>query len=99
MLDFRDRLEGAALDDDAGPTRLAELSDGLIDGFRAAMDSDLNSAEALAALFMFVKEVNAELDRAGDRLRPEDRAAALEALDRVDQVLGLIEVASSGREI
>jgi cysteinyl-tRNA synthetase len=63
------------------------------------MDGDLNSAEALAALFMFVKEVNAELDRVGDQVRPDDQAVALDALERVDQVLGLVEVARSGREI
>jgi cysteinyl-tRNA synthetase len=99
LLDFRDRLDGAAVAGDAEPTRLGELASGLVEGFRTAMDNDLNSAEALAALFVFVKDVNAELDRAGDRLQPDDRAAALEALERVDQVLGLIEVARSGREV
>jgi cysteinyl-tRNA synthetase len=99
LLDFRDRLEGAAAAAHAEPTRLPELAEGLLDGFRTAMDGDLNSAEALAALFMFVKEVNAELDRVGDQVRPDDQAVALDALERVDQVLGLVEVARSGREI
>jgi len=63
------------------------------------MDDDLNSAEALAALFIFLNEVNAELDRGAAGISEEDRDAGLQALTSMDQVLGLIELASAGRTL
>ena len=99
LLDFHARLEAATEDPAAAASRVADLSAAVVDGFREAMDDDLNSAEALAALFMFVKEVNAELDRSGDRVAPAERAAALEALGSVDQVLGLLETAHRGKAL
>ena len=68
LLDFHARLEAATDDPAAAVTPIPDLSAAMVDGFRDAMDNDLNSAEALAALFVFVKDVNAELDRSGDRV-------------------------------
>jgi cysteinyl-tRNA synthetase len=99
LLDFQARLEAATDDPAAAATRIPELSTAMVDGFREAMDDDLNSAEALAALFVFVKDVNAELDRSGDRVLPADRSGALAALGSVDEVLGLIETARQGAAV
>ena len=61
--------------------------------FEAALDDDLNSSEGLAALFVFVKDANAALDRTGGRARPDELAAAQEALASIDRVFGLLELA------
>ena len=53
-------------------------------GFREAMDDDLNASNALAAVFGFVTEVN----KAG--LKGADAQAALEALDNIDEVLNVL---------
>ncbi|MHB1169521.1 MAG: DALR domain-containing protein, partial [Longimicrobiales bacterium] len=61
--------------------------------FEEAMDDDLNTPGALAALFDFVRESNAALDRAGAQVAPADVAAARAALDRMDDVFGVLELA------
>ena len=62
------------------------------------MDNDFNSADALAAVFVFVTAVNAELDAKGG-VPSSDRETALDALRSMDQVLGLLEVAHAGRSL
>jgi cysteinyl-tRNA synthetase len=98
LLDFEARLESLATAPEAPETTLATLAREAVDGFRAAMDEDLNTADALAALFTFVNRVNGELDG-----RPSvpagDREAALEALRSVDRVFGLLEVARASRTV
>jgi len=56
--------------------------------FIDAMDDDLNISEALAAVFMLVRDFNSAADD-GD-LHSKDAAAALELLQEIDQVLGVI---------
>jgi cysteinyl-tRNA synthetase len=97
LLDFEARLEGLDTDPDAPPSVLPGLAKELTADFRAAMDHDFNSADALAVLFMFVSAVNAVLD--GPAVTASDRDAALEALRAVDQVLGLLEVARASRTV
>ena len=99
LLDFRTRLEMAPVKPNASPTRIPALAREGLDRFREGMDDDLNSAEALAALFIFLNEVNAELDRGAAGISEEDRDAGLQALTSMDQVLGLIELASAGRTL
>ena len=53
---------------------------------------DLNSAEALAALFVFVNRVNGELDAAVE-VAECDLEAARAALASMDEVIGLLGVA------
>ncbi|GMV07928.1 MAG: cysteine--tRNA ligase [Gemmatimonadota bacterium] len=92
LLDFEARLEATPADGAAATSRLPELAAEALTGFRAAMDDDFNSADALAALFTFVNRVNGELDgRAA--VSPADRDAALDTLRSMDRVLGLLEVA------
>ena len=59
------------------------------------MDDDLNSAEALAALFVFVNRVNGELDTAS-HVAESDLASARQALASIDEVMGLLSVAREG---
>ena len=98
LLDFESRLEATPVDDGAGPSRLPELSDQAVATFRAAMDSDFNSAEGLAAVFVFVGGVNAVLE-AQPTVSESDRTTAMDALRSLDQVLGLLEVARASRSV
>jgi cysteinyl-tRNA synthetase len=98
MMDFGSRLEELRTDSSASDSVLPGLAEAALTEFRAALDDDFNSADALAAVFRFVSGVNAELDRHGPVLE-EERAAALDALHSMDSVLGLIEVASAHRSV
>ena len=64
--------------------------DALLEAFGAAVADDLNISAALASLFDFVRDVNSAVD-AGE-LGPGDRGRVLDALDRVDEVLGVINM-------
>jgi len=57
--------------------------------FERAMDDDLNVPEALAAVYGFQRAVNSLLD-SGKLSRP-GRDAAVEALERADSVLGVMQ--------
>jgi len=58
--------------------------------FAAALADDLNASKALAALFGFVKDVNKAVEKG---LAPGDRERVFEALEGVDQVLGVLDPA------
>jgi cysteinyl-tRNA synthetase len=92
ILDFERRLSDAVTAADAPLSRLHEAAQRGLDDFEAALDDDLNTPNALAALFNMVREANAELDRDV----PVSRAAvdaARHALLRMDEVLGFIALA------
>ena len=102
LLDFEARLaetvgvDGEEPDGSSGP--LARLAGEAVEAFRAALDDDLNSAEALAALFVFVNRVNGELDAARG-VSEFDLEAARKALASMDEVMGLLSVAREGLEV
>jgi cysteinyl-tRNA synthetase len=78
---------------DAAPAGLAPLAERALADFEAALDDDLNSSGAMAALFVFLKEVNGALDRSGGVVTPDEVTAAREALASMDDVLGILELA------
>lgn len=90
----RDRLRAhpAARDPDPMDTPvLHPAADEALSAFAAAMDQDLNTSVALAALHELVNRVNARLHELGGRAISEaERDAALRAFDRVDAVFGFI---------
>jgi cysteinyl-tRNA synthetase len=98
LLDFESRLEALTVDEEAEASGLPGLAAEAVDAFRTAMDNDFNSADALAAVFVFVGAANAELDARG-RVTAADRDTALTALHDMDQVLGLLEVARASRSV
>ena len=98
LLDFEARLESTPVDGAAAGSPLSSLAETALTEFRAGMDNDFNSADALAAVFRYVSAVNAALDGSGAVL-PDDRDAALSALRSIDSVLGLLEVAHSSRSV
>jgi cysteinyl-tRNA synthetase len=97
LLEFRDRLRTAgALPPSAGAEdRLAAAAGRALAVFEAALDDDLNVPAALAALFTLVREGNAALDASA--ADAPGLQAALAALDRLDQVLGLFELVDRER--
>ena len=98
LLDFDARLEGLAVSDAAPPTELPRVAEEALGSFRAAMDNDFNTADALAAVFSLVGRVNTELDRTRE-VTSADRDAVRRALASIDRVLGLLEVARASRAV
>ncbi len=66
----------------------AEAAERAIASFREAMDDDLNTSLALAAIFNLVNEVNLLID--AKRVSDADRSAILEVLTKIDSVLGIL---------
>jgi cysteinyl-tRNA synthetase len=98
LLDFESRLDGLAVSGGGAATELPQLAREALSSFQSAMDNDLNTADALAALFSLVSRVNAALDRAKE-VSPSDRDAVRHALASIDRVLGLLEVARASRAV
>jgi cysteinyl-tRNA synthetase len=98
LLDFESRLAGLTVSEGAAATELPQVAREGVTSFRAAMDNDLNTADALAALFSLVSRVNAALDRVQE-VAPSDRDAVRDALASIDRVLGLLEVARTSRAV
>ncbi len=86
LRDFRSNIENARSGPDSGPVKIAVNK--AIDGFEAGMDDDLNISPALAAVFDFVRDINAAA--ASDGLSESDRELVLAILRRFDSVLGII---------
>ena len=62
-----------------------------LDEFTAAMDDDLNTSEALGALFPYLRDVNVAVDEGS--LDAAGAAAALDAIRSADRVLGILPTA------
>ena len=82
--DFALRL-GAAT---GGTQKLAELAETFRAEFDEALRDDLNAPRAQAALFVFINQANAELDKRGSDAA--GLAAAREAFARADGVLDIV---------
>ncbi|MFN9296624.1 MAG: cysteine--tRNA ligase [Acidobacteriota bacterium] len=88
LRNYKLRLQSGRLSDGLNES-ISELSRFALHKFEAAMDDDLTTAEALAAVFEYVRETNTLLDQgvfvAGNR------AEALQLLARFDQVFAVLE--------
>ncbi len=83
--EFRERLAAAAPGGQASqPDWLAQAHH----AFRQGLDDDLNTAEALAALFEMVHAGNRRAD--AGQLTPAEAGAALAMLDDMDRVFGFL---------
>jgi cysteinyl-tRNA synthetase len=96
ILDFEARLDDTPTAADAPLSRLADIAERGLQDFEAALDDDLNTPNALAALFNFVREANAELDEVSP-VALQSVNAVRHALGRMDEVLGILELARSER--
>jgi cysteinyl-tRNA synthetase len=88
LRNFKLRLESAKLPEGLN-TRVATEAAEAMRAFRAALDDDLNTAEALAAIFEFVREANTLLDR-GEFLSL-NRGTALAVLDDFDSFFDVLK--------
>ncbi|MBI4408925.1 MAG: cysteine--tRNA ligase [Gemmatimonadetes bacterium] len=97
LLDFQDRLERSPPGDEGGDSALPDLARTGLADFEAALDDDLNAPAALAALFTFVRETNAALDRG------TAPAAHLEqvrhALRRMDEIFAVLDLARAEGQV
>ena len=66
---------------------LEELRDRAVRGFREAMDDDLNTADAIGAIFEYVREINSHFAASTDKT---EARAALKTLTELAGVLGLL---------
>lgn len=79
------------------PGRNEELSDRAreaIRQFEEGMDDDLNTAEALAAIFEYVRATNTAIDE--ERFREENRWDAARVLEVFDSVFDVLKVGENG---
>jgi cysteinyl-tRNA synthetase len=86
--DFARRLRDPATLERGGTGGLAHAAEEAVHLFEEALFDDLNAPEALAALFDFIRQANAELDRKGGDRNAVERARA--AFDRIDLVLDIV---------
>jgi len=91
MDSFAERVRDCAVDP-GGSAGVAETTR-MLEEFERAMDDDLNIAQALAALYGFMREVNSLID--SGRLSASGREAIVGALGRVDSVLGVMQPATA----
>ena len=98
LLDFETRLHSAPTASDAPLSALPEIAGRALAAFEAALDDDLNTPAALAALFGFVRETNAELDRAAT-VTPGELQEARKTLARMDDVFGVVALAHASTSV
>jgi cysteinyl-tRNA synthetase len=90
LRDHQVRPEGDPADD----PRLHDAADSALGSFTRAMDDNLNTSVALAALNRFATEVNARLDRLDDLpISEAESDAALRAFDRIESVFAFLDLA------
>ena len=79
---------------DGDAPRLQDAAAQALAAFTEAMDDDLNSSVALAAVWGLVREINTRLDELGTRpITDAEAHAGLGALTQMDSVLGVVRLA------
>jgi cysteinyl-tRNA synthetase len=94
LLNFQERLDTTTPEAGAARGEISDAAARAKEQFEAALDDDLNTSAALAAVFDFVREGNAALDRA-DQVSGSELNTARHTLAWFDQVLGVLELARS----
>ena len=90
-----DRVRSAPAGEPASGRKIAALVDRTEREFVGALENDLNSSQALAALFSFIKEVN-QIPR--DQVSTSERQRMENLFQRVDDVFGLFSKWLSSKE-
>jgi cysteinyl-tRNA synthetase len=67
---------------------MADLARQTVEKMRAGLDDDLNTAQALAAIFDLVREANAAADRG--ELKQQDVPGVLSALAKFDEIFAVL---------
>src|SRR5579864_8562914 len=87
LLNFRLRLSSGQFPAGANAA-MAKLAHEAIDGMKDALDDDLNTAQAQAAIFEMVRAANAAID-AGE-MRKEDTPGLLHAIEKFDEIFAVL---------
>ncbi len=87
LRNFKLRLESAKFGEGVNPV-LVTAAENATKAFREALDDDLNTAEALAAIFEFVREANIAMDHGA--FLSENRASALAVLEHFDSFFDVL---------
>jgi len=88
LRNFRQRLSAGSFAAGANP-ELQALAGETIGAIRAALDDDLNTAQAQAAIFEMVRRANSALD--AGRVRQDDAAPLLAALEKFDEIFAVLQ--------
>ncbi len=87
LRNFKLRLESDKFQPASDPAMASRIQTAR-DRFDAALDDDLNTAEALAAIFEFVRDANTNMDAGA--FASENAPAALELLDHFDSIFDVL---------
>ncbi|MGA9902826.1 MAG: DALR domain-containing protein [Terriglobales bacterium] len=88
MRNFRFRLTSTQFPAGATVT-MVQLADETIARMKSALDDDLNTAEAQAAMFDMLRKANTALDLA--EVRQDDIKPLLAALEKFDEIFGVLK--------
>jgi cysteinyl-tRNA synthetase len=87
LRNFRQRLIAGNFPSGFNP-EMQTLAGGTIDRMRAALDDDLNTAQAQAAIFEMVRNANSALD--SGQINKDDAAPLLAVLEKFDEIFAVI---------
>ena len=88
LRNFRLRLTAGSFEAGSNPPMQALASD-TISKMRAALDDDLNTAQAQAAIFEMVRQANSAFDNG--EVKKDDAAVLLTALQKFDEIFAVLE--------
>jgi cysteinyl-tRNA synthetase len=88
LRNFKLRLETDKLPSGANES-IAKLAQETTEKMRAALDDDLNTAQALAAVFDMVREANAQAD--AGKLKKDDAEPLLGTLQKFDEIFAVLQ--------
>src|SRR3989442_640321 len=88
LRNFRFRLTSANFPPGASES-MAQLARETIERMKSALEDDLNTAQAQAAIFEMVRKANAAID--SGEIRTDDAAKLLTALEKFDQIFAVLK--------
>ncbi len=94
LRNFSRRLDTESLPSGSNPEIVAR-SEQAIREFEAAMDDDLNTAQALAAVFEYIRDVNTKIDTA--QFQADNATDARRVLDLFDSIFDVLHSEQDGK--
>jgi cysteinyl-tRNA synthetase len=88
LRNFRQRLVTGAFPEGSNPD-MQRLATETIDRMRAALEDDLNTAQAQGAIFEMVRSANSALD--AGQVKKQDSAPLLTALEKFDEIFAVLK--------
>jgi len=88
LRNFRQRLTTGSFPSGSNP-EMQSLASETIDRMRAALDDDLNTAQAQAAIFEMVRSANSASD--SGQIRKDDAVPLLAALEKFDEIFAVLK--------